>query len=213
MQRPWSIGLYGGSFDPIHHGHLVLALDMLEAHHLDAVWICPAHISPFRLQAPPASAHHRLTMVRHAIAPFRQLKLLADEVARPPPSYTVDTLRARVAAAATCHPPTRFFLILGADSAASFFDWHQPEEIVKLCTVLVGKRSTATLPPQPFTTGDPVADALYAGITVTRQIDISSSEIRARLANGLPCDHLMPLAVGRYIRRHRLYTSSYNYKL
>jgi nicotinate-nucleotide adenylyltransferase len=198
------IGLFGGSFDPIHYGHLCLALDMLEAHQLDAVWFCPAYHNPLRELEPSASSRHRDAMIRHAIASIPQLHIVTYELERSIPSYTVDTLRALTAIA---DASVRFFLILGADSADTFLEWRSPGEIVQLATPLVGCRSSTqaiqTISHWYETSTDPIATAICAGLTPTRHIDISSSEIRQRQRHHRHIEHLTP--AWSYIRRHNLY--------
>lgn len=193
------IGFYGGSFDPFHLGHLNVAVEMLETHRLESVWLCPAHISPDRMESPPAPPHHRLAMVRLAIREIPSLRVITEELDRPPPSYTLETLQQLHMESVQ---PLSLFLILGIDSALSFFRWHQPEEIIKLSIPLVAERPTTKLVIAGET---PVAVALRAGLTPIRQMDVSSSEIRDRLRRGAHIDHLVPAAVYRYIRRHNLY--------
>jgi nicotinate-nucleotide adenylyltransferase len=139
--HPKRIGIYGGTFDPIHLGHICLAIEMLEAHHLTEIWFCPAQASPFKKEGASASAQHREAMVRLAIRGIPQLKCSRVDLDRPAPSYTVDTLRLLHQQASK---ETKFYLILGEDSAETFFCWHQPEEIIKLSQVIIGKRTIQT---------------------------------------------------------------------
>lgn len=177
---------------------------MMEAHQLEAVWFCPTHLNPLRSQQPSASPCHRAAMVACAIAPFPSFGLITYEIENSPPSYTVVTLRAL--RAANPSPKASFFLILGDDSADTFFEWCEPEEIIKLATLVVGQRPRkASSCRYSMATGD-LAAALQAGVTPTRLIDISSSEIRQRLCRNAPIEHLTPLSVCDYIQRHNLYT-------
>jgi nicotinate-nucleotide adenylyltransferase len=199
------IGIYGGSFNPIHLGHLSLAVEMLEIHRLDAVWLCPAHANPHRQGEALADASHRCAMIQDAIRGIPGLQLITTELNRPSPSYTVDTLRYLKAHAQHGKHVQTFFWIMGADSAATFCYWHEPEEIIKLATPLVGQRANTVDQPWYLTDSGPVAAALRAGITPTRSFDVSSSEIRIRVRNHKRVEHLLPSSVWRYIQNHQLY--------
>lgn len=197
------IGIYGGSFDPIHHGHVSLALEMLEKHSLDSIWFCPSLISPFKQNQKTAAPHHRLNMLKLAIADIPQLHICDIELNRAPPSYTVDTLRILHEEAQTNTEPTQFFLIMGEDSAVSFCDWHEPLEILKFATPLVGTRSEGKI--EINCANQDIKKALDRGITPTRVLEISSSEIRQRLQNDKHVEHLLPESVYHYIKQHHLY--------
>src|SRR5436853_4449646 len=135
------IGLFGGTFDPIHFGHLNLAFELMEKRGLDQVWFIPTQINPFKMEVPPTSMEHRLTMVQLAIRDIPQFHLKDLEKKRPPPSYTIHTLQAFIAEEAYSPTPNQFYLLLGEDSLPGFFQWHLPEEIVKLVPLLIGLRS------------------------------------------------------------------------
>jgi len=130
------IGLYGGSFDPVHNGHLEVAGKALRDYGLDEVWFIPANVSPFKTQTPPAAAEHRLKMLEMALAGKPQFKLLSLECERPPPSYTVETLRILKKR----HPDSRFFLIIGKDALKEFAQWKEPEEIKRMAEPIAFKR-------------------------------------------------------------------------
>lgn len=107
------IGIFGGSFDPIHFGHLNLAIELMESHHLDEVWCIPAPQSPHKMEQPPVSFLHRKAMLALAIRDIPQFQLKDLEGHRPPPSYTVDTVK-EILAKAKEHPhPPQFYLLLG----------------------------------------------------------------------------------------------------
>src|ERR1700741_3811719 len=104
-----NIGIYGGTFDPIHLGHLNLAIDMLEKRNLDEIWFCPAWISPHKLaKEPAAAAHHRLAMLQLAIAGIPQFRILDVEIQRQGPAYTVDTLRELIEQEKSKSAPAQF---------------------------------------------------------------------------------------------------------
>lgn len=198
------IGLFGGTFDPIHFGHLNLAFELMEKRELDQVWFIPAQVNPFKVEMPPQSMDHRLAMVQLAIQHISQFQLKDLEKERPPPSYTIDTLRAFVAEEAYNPTPNQFYLLLGEDSIPTFFHWHLPEEIVKLVPLLIGSRSG--IGQYEFIKFSlPIRKAIEEGLTKTRLMDISSTDIRKRLSQGFYCDHLVPTLVLHYIRANQLY--------
>jgi nicotinate-nucleotide adenylyltransferase len=196
-----AIGFYGGTFNPIHFGHLNLALEMKEKKHLDEVWFCPAYINPHRLDEPPLTAYHRQAMLELAIAPIPFFRLIDYELKRQEPSYTVDTLRFL----SNSSSEITFFLILGEDALPGFFSWHQPKEILKIAKPLVGTRKKELN--HILQEADlELIKSFEEGTVPTREMDISSTEIRSRLRNDLYCGHLMPKEVLDYIQAHRLYS-------
>lgn len=198
------IGIYGGSFDPIHLGHLNLAVEMLERHQLDQIWFCPSAINPFKRQGSQASSRDRLAMLRLAIAGEPRFQICEIELNRPGPSFTVDTLRQLTIAEHTHSTPATFCLLLGQDAARRFGQWHQAEEIIQYARLLIGCRSPGEA--VPIFEGSPaVVKALLGGLTPTRIMEISSTEIRQRIANRCFCEHLLPGKVLDYILAHELY--------
>ncbi len=185
------VGLLGGTFDPIHFGHLNLAFEMLEKRGLDEVWFCPAWMNPHKLVGQASSTIDRLEMVRLAIEAIPQFKVIDNEVRRGGISYTVDTLRELKAE----HPENQFFLILGADSVDLFFKWKEPEEILSLCEVLVGSRTKPEIS----------QEILKENYVPTRLLDISATDIRSRVNKYLYISHLVPGKVVDYIYSNRLY--------
>ena len=198
------IGIFGGSFDPIHNGHLNLAVELMEAHSLDEVWFIPAACSPFKQFPTATSAQDRLAMTALAIAGETRFRVLDLEINREGPSYTVDTLKTLVEAQKGQADPCTFALILGDDTARGFSGWHHPEAIVQLARLLVGSRG---LQKEPFKGSPQVIAALEAGMTPTRIMEVSSTEIRQRLKEGMYCGHLVPGKVLDYIFSHQLYLS------
>lgn len=199
------IGIYGGSFDPIHLGHLNLATEMMEAHNLDEVWFCPVACSPHKSRKAPVSSEHRLNMLRLAIEEEPRFSISEIEIERDGLSYTVDTLKELVASQAGKEDPDTFALIIGEDSAENFHRWHQPEEIVKLAKLLVGSRPDSEKKEGGFQGDSSVVEALEKGLTKTRVMEISSKDIRKRLLNKKYCYHLVPGKVMDYINTNHLY--------
>jgi nicotinate-nucleotide adenylyltransferase len=181
------IGILGGSFDPIHHGHLILARAAREELGLDRVVFIPAHASPHKTGDFSTTGEERLAMVRLAVAGEEGFELSDIELLRPPPSYTVDTLREL----RNAHPNDELVLLIGADNVAKFDTWREPDEIRRLAKIAVLDRANHGIPP-----GWPV---------VRRLVDISSTDIRARVAAGRSIRYLTPDSVCDYIASHGLY--------
>lgn len=197
------IGLLGGTFDPIHFGHLNLAFELMEKKELDQVWFIPAQVNPFKMHIPPHAMDHRLAMVQLAIQEIPQFHVKDLEKDRPPPSYTIDTLNAFITEEARSPTPNHFYLLLGEDAIANFFYWHLPEEIVKLVPLLIGSREKGKHAFHQCSL--PIRKAIEEGLTETRLMDISSRDIRKRLSQKLYCGHLIPASVLDYIQDNQLY--------
>lgn len=198
------IGFFGGTFDPIHFGHINLALQLLEKHHLDEVLFCIAARSPFKKNRPPVAASgHRLAMTRFAIRSIPAFRICKIELERPGVSYTVDSLRLLQASYERKKEAVQLYILLSDDVLDSFHLWKDPQEIVRLAHPLVGLR---TPPCQERIPASLVKEALLNGITPTTRLEISSTLVRARLKKGLYCEHLVPLKTLDYINKHRLYS-------
>ncbi len=184
-------GLLGGSFDPVHHGHLIAAARAAEALGLDRVLFVPCARQPLKARGPVAAAEHRRAMLAAAIAGEPRFALETLELERPGPSYTVDTVRALRARA----PGERLVLLLGADAAATLPEWRDVAELVRLAEV-----AALTRPGSPE-----FASPLVRHVVATPAIEISASEIRARCLAGKSIRYLVPDSVADYIERKRLY--------
>ncbi len=193
---PRRIGLFGGTFDPVHDTHLALAATAQTQLQLDEVRWIPAG-QPWQKQRTVTPAHHRAAMVRAAIAGHPGFVLDAIELDRPGPSYTLETVRALQASAAA---PCQWFLLLGQDQYLGLPTWHGWQELLQRVTLAVarrpGERRAEPAPALAAAACCPVALALS---------DVSSSAIRDRVAAGLAIDSLVPAAVARYIEEHGLY--------
>jgi len=186
-----SVGLLGGSLDPVHHGHLIVARVAQETLGLDEVRFLPAREQPFKLGRHGASAADRAVMLELAIAGSPGFALERAELDRAGPSYTVDTLEALRAR----EPAARFTVLLGADAAAELSAWHRAADLPNLARIVVFGRPGTPVPASP----------LIAGTIEVPAVDISATEIRRRAAAGLPVRYWVPDAVAEYMVRHRLY--------
>jgi nicotinate-nucleotide adenylyltransferase len=186
-----TIGLLGGSFDPVHHGHLIVARVAAETLGLAALRFMPAREQPFKRGRHAASAGDRAAMLDLAVANERGLGVERLELELPAPSYTVETLRALRARA----PGAAFTLLLGADTAAELEAWHQAAELPALARVVAFTRP-GTPPP---------VSALVESTIEVPAIEISATEIRTRVRAGRSIRYWVPDAVAEYIARHRLY--------
>ena len=181
------IGIYGGTFDPIHGAHLILARDALEALGLDEIIFVPASISPLKKTAPVASGELRLAMLRAAIKGEPKFVVDDCELCRRPPSYTIDT----VEELRQGHSHTAIYCLIGEDNVQTLKKWHRFDELEKMVNFVILDRKG-----QPSTSSYPVID---------RKIDISATEIRMRVASGRSIRYLVPPAVEEIICREKLY--------
>lgn len=195
------LGILGGTFDPPHNGHLAIADAARHALGLAQVLFIPARQPPHKRGEPISPLEARLAMLERALKGKPYFVISRIEADRPGPSYTVETLRTLRQELA---PGTELFFIMGMDSLQNFATWHQPAEIVKLCKLAVLKRPGFYADLEALEHQVP---GIRAAVIFLRapQVDISSTEIQARVRRGEPIDGLVPPAVAEYIERHRLY--------
>ncbi|MDA1017113.1 MAG: nicotinate-nucleotide adenylyltransferase [Planctomycetota bacterium] len=200
--RQLRIGIFGGTFDPVHLGHLVLAESCRETCELDEIWFVPAACSPHKTAANVTSGTARRDMLEFATAGAACFHVKTVELQRGGTSYTVDTLEQIRGG----RPDAELFFLIGADSLADLPTWREPTRIVELATVVAVNRGD-----QP----DPDVSAVerQLGPTANQRlrmvrmpaIDISAHEIRERIASGRSIRYLVPRAVEAYIHEHQLY--------
>ncbi len=199
------IGLLGGTFDPVHMGHLILARDAREAQGLDEVWLMPAGQPAHKLDRATVSAEHRLAMVEAAVADEPGLAVCPLEVERAGTTYTVDTLRMLTGE----YPDVDWTYIIGADTLPLLVTWREIEEVLTLCSFACVRRPGMPDDPEGLAASielpAPWPERLVAGLFTGHRIEISSSEIRKRLASGQSIRYLVPESVETYIRAHNLY--------
>ncbi len=189
---PSRLGVFGGTFDPPHHGHLMVASDAFEALALDRLLFVPAAEPPHKPQGVRATTEQRLRMLRAATQTDSRFAVDTAEVDRGGASYTVDTLRELGAR----EPDAELVFLLGIDQFRALAGWREPQEVARLARLGVLSRGGES----------PDLSGHYPGIHVAvRRVDISSTEIRERVATERPFRHLVPEGVWRIIEAEGLY--------
>ena len=192
------VGFLGGTFDPLHFGHLHLAIQLMERRSLDEVWLCPAQANPFKAQPPIASPEQRLKMLQLAIEGIPGLKSIDTELQRPGPSYTIDTIRILQ----TAHKDCSFRLLLGDDALPFLGQWKEIRELVALAPPLIGMRSRSLA----FANNSPeLMQLLQSSIVLMPVIEITATEVRTRLASRRSCVPWVPSKVLDFIDAYELY--------
>ena len=180
------IGIYGGTFDPIHYAHLILAREALEQLQLERIIFVPAAISPGK-DAPIASNDVRWEMLLAAIAGDARFEADDFELCRPPPSYTITTIKQL----GVKHREAQFFFLIGDDNLPQLPTWHEFDSLQKMVTFVVLRRAENSI--------------AHEYLRVERRIDISATEIRKRVASGVPIRYLIPPIVEEMIRTRHTY--------
>lgn len=193
------LGMFGGTFDPIHLGHLVLAEQCREACGLDRVWFVVAGEPPHK-RGDRTAASHRLEMVRIATAGHRDFEASEIETDRPGPHYSAET----VESVQRERPDDDLFFLLGADSLIDLPTWREPARIARLATIVVVNRPGIESA-DPSRAPDLGRDARPFQFVTIPPIGIASNDLRRRLAEGRSVRYLVPPGVEAYIEAHRLY--------
>jgi nicotinate-nucleotide adenylyltransferase len=191
------IGIFGGTFDPPHKGHIAIAEEAIKQLSLDTIYFVPAYLPPHKLQHYSMTSKHRLTMVKLAIEGHKDFKVSTIELRRRGISYTIDTLKAF----RNSFPKSVIILIIGADNLEQFQSWKSPKAILQLAALAVYKRRgfNQSLKNQN------IAFQLIKG----QLLQVSSTEIRKRLMKGLVVSKFITRSIERYIKRHSLYVHSH----
>jgi nicotinate-nucleotide adenylyltransferase len=198
------LGLYGGSFDPVHYGHLLLAECCRERLALDEVWLIPAAVPPHKQARELAPGKHRLEMLELALAGHEQLKASRLELDRAGVSYTLDTLFA----VHELVPGASLFLLMGADSLADLPNWREPRRICELsipAVVCRGGSAEANFEVLRGLVSEERLSAIRSAQVQMPLIELSSTDLRTRAASGRSLRFRTPRAVERYIETHGLY--------
>ena len=192
-------GILGGTFDPVHNGHLAAARQLRDVADLGEVWLMPNAMPPHRSAAPVASADDRLHMVRLAVDGQPGLLPSALEVDRGGVSYTIDTVREL----AHRFPGRRFSILLGSDAALQIRSWHDADALLDEAHFVIFNRPETTMAPQTLhELGFAPARTQIVHLDTPA---IAAHQVRDRLARGAPIDDLVPASVADYIRTHQLY--------
>ena len=187
------LGLFGGTFDPVHRGHLLVAQAATEEFKLDTIVFIPAAQSPFKPELQPTAPDLRMQLLRLALAGHSHYQLDAQEVERGGVSYTIDTVRRYREA----FPKATLYYLIGSDHVPQLSKWRSAAELAAATEFLVIPRPGQT----PLSLPEPFRGETLRGFP----LGISSSQIRARVRENLPIDDLVPAAVSEAIRNHHLY--------
>ncbi len=201
------IGILGGSFDPIHNGHITIAKEALRRKQLTSVIFIPANRNPLKHDSPEADAKHRLEMISIAISQEPDFFISRYEIDRPPPSYTIDTLRR----AQSELYGSQLFYILGSDSLFQITKWKDFQDILKIVKLIpVGRKDfpKEKLDSLRTTVLKDLIDELRENFIQNGFVDISSSEIRDGILSNRDMSKVLPGGVLSYIISHNLYDIS-----
>jgi len=204
---PARIGIFGGAFDPPHGAHVALAHAVIDAWRLTALHVLPTGNAWHKSRA-LSPAHDRLAMSELAFGDIPHVVIDDRELHRTGPTYTIDTLREL----ATQYPGALLVLQIGADQAMFFCHWHQAQEIAHMACISIAVRASNEADLVPFDPQHPLPDVDFDPARV-RMLALpamphSATDIRRRVALGLPIDHLVPSAVAGYIAAHHLYQTT-----
>ena len=197
------IGIFGGTFDPPHLGHLILAERCREEAKLDQVWFLPSYVPPHKADRPITRFEHRCEMAALATTGQPAFRVEAIEKELPPPSYTVETL----AELTHRHPDHEFALIVGGDSLNELHQWYQPQRLLAQAELVAVARPGT----EPVSAADLAlklgvpTDAVRLQLVECPAVDIASRDIRERVKTGLSIRFLLPRSVEEFVRERKLY--------
>lgn len=198
------LGILGGTFNPVHQGHLILAQDALEHFGLNRVLFIPCAQPPHKAPNSLAAAKHRLAMLRAAVADNPRFEISTIELERSGPSFTIETLKTL----RETHPDTRFYFMIGTDSLLELHQWREISELLELCefvTMLRPGFPVEHLAEERLNLPPPWPARLLKNLFPGHAADISSTDIRRRVAAGCSIRYLVPDAVAGYIAAQGLY--------
>ena len=195
------MGLLGGTFDPIHQGHIEMMERLEKALDLDGVVLMPTFVPPHKIRESMASGQHRLAMCRMAAEGHPTWQISDLELTREGASFTVVTLTTLCQQS----PDTRWYLITGADMFMTFDQWYRFDDLKKLVTVCTVPRDDVSIEQLELRSAELREMGCDTFVSDWRPVDISSTLIRSRAAEGLSLEELVPAKVEEYIREHGLY--------
>ncbi|MEW4531168.1 MAG: nicotinate-nucleotide adenylyltransferase [Maioricimonas sp. JB045] len=195
------LGIYGGTFDPVHYGHLIAADQFREQCELDQVLFVPAGKPPHKQTREITAGKQRVEMLKLAVAGDPRFGVSTIELDRDEPSFTLDTL----GQLRREQPDAELYFLMGADSLAEFPTWREPARIVELAHIAVANRGRSV--PDPGPVGEAIGVDLASRVTVVEMpaVDLSASDLRARVGSGRSIRYMTPRAVEEYVRTHDLY--------
>ena len=195
------VGVLGGTFDPVHYGHLVIAQDAWAYLDLEKVLFIPAYKPPHKPEGSYSAFQHRVRMLELALDDSCCFELSLIEAERHGPSYTVDTLKdLRL----ELGPDAEAYFIIGMDSLGNILEWHRPDELITLCRIVVAERAGYQVELAALEENLPgLQDSLV--FIDTPELSISSTDLQRRIRLGLPIRYQVPSDVEQYIREHQLY--------
>ena len=205
MQTESGILLFGGTFDPIHHGHLIIGRSVAEQLGVERIILIPAALPPHKQKKFFSAPGDRLEMARRAVAGEPRFEVSDCELARTGPSYTLDTIRHYRQAYGPALP---LYWLIGSDSLRELHTWHEAGQLVEECNIVTAARrgfDTVDLAGLAGKLTPGQVENLKKYLLPTPIIEISATEIRQRVARGLPISYLVPPAVAEYINRQQLY--------
>ena len=197
--------LFGGSFDPIHNGHLQVAHYAIKQFKADEVIFIPAKQSPLKKQPPNVNDHDRIEMVKIATKGCEGFKVSRFDCNRPAPSYSIDTIKYFKE---LFNDNVKLLWIIGADVVGELKDWYKIEEIFELCEMAIVHRASFPLPDFDDITntfGQEIAHKLQMNIIEMPAVDLSSTEVRRKIKSGQNFKNMLPIGVHDYIIEHGLY--------
>lgn len=205
MMNKNRIGILGGSFNPVHIGHLILAQSAIEQFDLNEVLFMPCNIQPLKETGSFAAAEHRMAMLESAIIDNPQFGILDIEIRRGGTSYAIDS----VTKIKELYPEPEICFIIGADTLPELQAWKDIYHLLDICTFVTLSRpgcdDLSKLTASDINLRDPWPERLLANLATGRAIDISSSDIRHRVAEGMSIRYLVPQSIEMYISEHSLY--------
>ena len=204
------LGLLGGSFDPVHNGHLIVARSIAERFDLDAIVFLPSATPPHKERAAQADAQHRAAMVKLAIQGEPGFEFHSFDLDREGPSYTIETLEyfAKFSAGNDQRVATDLFWIIGADWISDIVSWHRAGDLIDACQIVTASRAGCVAPDWNLLQrqfGDDRVEKIRAGVVETPVIEISSTTVRDRIRNRQSIRYLVPESVRQYIAEQGLY--------
>jgi nicotinate-nucleotide adenylyltransferase len=197
-----NIGVLGGTFDPVHNGHLILADVAGEQLNLTEILFIPAGQPWLKTERIITPAQHRLQMLRLALDDSPQFRISEMEIERPGPTYTIDTINALKK---SLNADDELFFILGQDNLMQIPQWHDASDLIKLCYLAAAPRPGVKKPDLKALEVEIPGIKLRVMLMKEPKVDINATDIRERVAKGLSVRHLVPEPVNRYIKEQKLY--------